>query len=71
MATTFVIEVNERYRIVVAVGYIDGGVQYYPQEWQGGHWNWLRDQYGATVCFRSELRCREYTGGLIEGGEAV
>jgi len=69
LATTFVMEVSERYRLLVAVGAIDGGWHYYPQEKREQGWNWMRDTYGATVCFRSESGCREYIRQVREEHE--
>ncbi len=60
MSRTFIIEISEDYRIVAAVGSIDHGTQYFPQEQREGKWNWMAEENGATVCFRSEARCRAY-----------
>jgi hypothetical protein len=69
VATTFVMEVSERYRILVVVGAIDRGWHYYPQEKSEQGWNWMRDTCGCTVCFRSESRCREYIRQVREEHE--
>jgi hypothetical protein len=65
LATTFVMEVSERYRLLVVVGAIDRGWHCYPQEKSEQGWNWMRDTYGATVA----LRCRQYLSQVREEHE--
>ena len=69
MSRTFIIDISEDYRIVAAVGSIDYGTQYFPQEQRDGRWNWMAEENGATVCFRSEARCRAFTTWVSEGSQ--
>ena len=69
MSSTFIIDISEYYRIVAAVGYIDHGTQYFPQEQRDGRWNWMEEENGATVCFRSESWCRAYISSVSEVSE--
>ena len=69
MSRIFIIEISEDYRIVAAVGSIDHGTQYFPQEQREGKWNWMAEENGVTVCFRSEARCRAYIAWVTEESE--
>jgi len=60
MARTFEIEVDEHYRILVAVQAIDWGWQYFPQERREGKWWWMCYDDGSTVCFRSREACDRF-----------
>ncbi len=69
MSRIFIIEISEDYRIVAAVGSIDYGTHYFPQEQRDGRWNWLEEENGATVCFKSEARCRAFITWVSEGSQ--